>query len=540
TLGWEALARAYPRVLTAALRVPVAVVLGAGVLLWAAMREVPALGVELLPEIHQGEFTAHVKLDVRNPLERTDAVMRELDAAVRRIPGIATTALAVGVEKETLTREIEGPHTARLTLRMAADWPGPEGPIERTAAREEEIAQRVRRTLADHPAVQSVEITRPTPFALEAPIAVEVRGYDLALLREIGEEVRQRLEPLDMLADLRSTVRPGHLEALIHFDREKVLELGLDLGQVTTLVRDQVEGNVSTRFHEGDERIDIRVIGDELVLSNLEALLDVPVNPTGAAPVSLRTIASVEIVQGPAEIRRIGNDRAVVISATGRGLDLGGVARHIEGALASMVVPDDVKVELGGQKREMDEAQRSLFEALALAVFLVYVVLATQFESLLQPFLILLTVPLAGVGVIFGLRWLDIPLSVVVLIGAIMLAGIVVNNAIVLIDRINQKRAQGLGPHAAILEAARARLRPIMMTTATTVLGLLPMTGWLEAVPFVGSLGAGEGAEIRAPMAITVIVGLTSSTVLTLVVIPAAYLLLVRRRARIRPAEVPA
>ena len=552
---WEAQERLYPRVLRVVLRVPGLVVLAALALLWFAVREVPALGVELLPEIHQGEFTAHVKLDVRNPLARTDAVMSALDAEIRRIPGIETTALNVGVEKETLTREIEGSHTARLTVRIAEQWPAPsdvgaapagegEAPpatmIVRTPEHEEQIAERVRRTLSDHPEVQSVEITRPTPFALEAPIAVEVRGYDLESLRMVGEEVKRRLDKLDTLADVRSTVRPGHLEALVHFDREKVLELGLDLGQVVSLVRDQVEGNVSTRYHEGDERIDIRVIGDEVVLSNLQAVLELPVNPTGESQIPLRAIATVDIVQGPAEIRRIRNDRAVVISATGRGLDLGGVAKSIDAALASMVIPDDVHVELGGQKREMDEAQSNLFWALILAIFLVYVVMASQFESLLQPFIILLTVPLAGVGVILGLRLLDIPLSIVVFIGAIMLAGIVVNNAIVLVDRINQKRAQGLAPRAAILEAARARLRPIMMTTATTVLGLLPLTGWLAAIPVIGSLGAGEGAEIRAPMAITVIVGLITSTVLTLVIIPAVYYIFERHHETASSAEAPA
>jgi multidrug efflux pump subunit AcrB len=176
--------------------------------------------------------------------------------------------------------------------------------------------------------------------------------------------------------------------------------------------------------------------------------------------------------------------------------------------------------------------------ALFLAIFLVYVVMASQFESLIQPFVILLTVPLAAIGVVLVLDLLDVSLSVVVFIGLIMLAGIVVNNAIVLVDRINQKRAQGLAVDDAVLEAGRARLRPILMTTATTVLGLLPLTGWLEGVPVVGQLGAGEGAEMRAPMAITVIAGLLVSTLLTLVVIPTVYAI-VCRRGEARAAVLP-
>jgi multidrug efflux pump subunit AcrB len=197
-----------------------------------------------------------------------------------------------------------------------------------------------------------------------------------------------------------------------------------------------------------------------------------------------------------------------------------------------MDLPDEVTVELGGQKREMDEAQESMRFALFLAVFLVYVVMASQFESLLQPLVILLTVPLAGVGVVFALDLLDIRLSVVVFIGLIMLAGIVVNNAIVLVDRINQMRGRGLSIEDAVLEAGRARLRPILMTTATTALGLLPLTGWLASIPVVGALGSGEGAELRAPMAVAVIAGLVFSTVLTLVVIPTAYTVLARIGSR--------
>jgi HAE1 family hydrophobic/amphiphilic exporter-1 len=166
--------------------------------------------------------------------------------------------------------------------------------------------------------------------------------------------------------------------------------------------------------------------------------------------------------------------------------------------------------------------------ALVLALFLVYVVMACQFESLVQPLVILVTVPLALIGVVFALDLLGLPLSVVVFIGLILLAGIVVNNAIVLVDRINQERHAGKELHVAIVEAARARLRPILMTTGTTVIGLLPLTGWLEGLPLFAALGSGEGAEIRAPMAITVIAGLTTSTLLTLVVIPVVYAIVQR------------
>jgi HAE1 family hydrophobic/amphiphilic exporter-1 len=318
----------------------------------------------------------------------------------------------------------------------------------------------------------------------------------------------------------------------VSFDREKTLQYGLDLDQVSRLVRDQVLGNVSTRFDEGDEKIDVRVQGDEVLLANLDQVLDLVVNPGGATPVELRSVATIDRVQGPAEIRRMGNTRAILVTASGGGLDLGGINREIESRLASMTPPQDVTVQLGGQKRELDEAQSSLRFALLLALFLVYVVMACQFESLVQPLIVLVTVPLAMVGVVFTLEALSVPISVTVFLGAILLSGIVVNNAIVLIDRVNQQRAKGMALAESLVEAGATRLRPIMMTTATSVIGLLPLTGWLEGIPFLASLSGGEGAEIRAPMAITVIAGMSVSTVLTLIVIPAAYYLVYRRAER--------
>jgi HAE1 family hydrophobic/amphiphilic exporter-1 len=502
-------------VLAGALAAPGTVTLVSAVLFAWSLSATRGLGVELIPEIRQGEFTAHVALPIGTPLERTDAVLRELDARVREVPGVAMTALTVGVEKDTLTREVEGKHTARLTVRLE---PAPE-----VRRREEEILASVREVLARSPDVASIDIQRPTPFAIDAPITVEVLGHDLDSLQDVGADVYERLSAMEGLADVRTSVRVGFPELRVTFDRDKTLQYGLDLTAVSNLVRDQVLGNVSTRFTDGEEKIDVRVLGDEAELGRLERVMHLVVNPSSTTPVELRSIAELEPVQGPAEIRRIGNTRAVVVTASPTGADLGGLAQRIERELASLELPDDVTVELGGQKREMDAAQSSMQGALLLALFLVYVVMACQFESLLQPLVILLSMPLAVIGVVAALVAFSIPISVIVFIGLILLAGIVVNNAIVLVDRCNQNRAGGMSIRDALLEAGPTRLRPIFMTTGTTVIGLLPMTGWLEGLPWIGALGAGEGAEIRAPMAITVIAGLTMSTLLTLVVIPALY-----------------
>ncbi|MEQ1891592.1 MAG: efflux RND transporter permease subunit [Planctomycetota bacterium] len=525
--AWNLIERIYPRFLELALANPLVVLLASGALFWAALARIPALGVELLPRVHQGEFTAHVRLSEGTPLATTDEAMRELDARVRAEPGVATTALTVGVEKETLTRQVEGSHTARLTVRLDQSV--------RSGKGEDEIEETVRRILAAHPAVRSIEFSRPTPFALESPLAVEVRGYDLVKLQAVAAEVVTALGDVPGLTGVHSSVKPGNLEAKVTFDREKMLELGLDLAAVTTLVRDQLQGNVSTNFHEGDERIGIRVQGDPRLLDSLAAVSALPVNPSAEQPVPLRSVAHIEEVQGPSEIRRIGNTRAVVVTGESTGFDLGGLTERIQRRLAQLSVPEDVTVEIGGQKREMDEALASMRFAFFLAIFLVYVVMACQFESIVQPLIILVTVPLGLVGVVFVLDLLGISLSVVVFLGLILLGGIVVNNAIVLIDRINQMRAAGMEALAAVREAGVSRLRPILMTTVASVFGLLPMTGWLGWVPVIGRLGSGAGAELRAPMAITVIAGLTSATLLTLIVIPSIYAL-IARNARPRSA----
>ncbi len=530
--GFGVLDAIYPRLLKPALQFPVIVIAIGGVLLAFALSRMDELGLELLPEIHQGEFTAFVQGGVGTPIETTDAVLSQLERQISDLEGVAKTALTVGVERDALSRDVEGPHTARLTVRMKEEVRG-KGP-------EEALAEQVRGLLLAHPSVRVVEIRRPTPFALDSPIEVEVRGHNLEALGEVAATIHDELSQVDGLADLRTSLRAGYPEVRVNFDRDKTLEYGLDLASVTGLVRNQVQGTVPTRFTRGDERVDVRVRADEQRLETLEDVLDLVVNPGAENQVPLRAVANVRNVEGPAEIRRIGSSRAVVLEASSSGLDLGGLADRIEQRLFDVVVPDGVTIELGGQKREMAESQRSMLFALALAVFLVYVVMAAQFESLLQPLIILVSVPLSLVGVVLALQMAEMPLSVIVFIGLILLAGIVVNNAIVMVDRINQNRAKGLELIDAVVQAGRVRLRPILMTTTTTALGLLPLTGWLAGIPLIGEMGSGEGAELRAPMAVTVIAGLVSSTLLTLIVIPAVYVAVARIEGWFKRSPAPA
>jgi HAE1 family hydrophobic/amphiphilic exporter-1 len=283
-----------------------------------------------------------------------------------------------------------------------------------------------------------------------------------------------------------------------------------------------VYGEVATEFVQGERKIDIRVQirRDQIqTLADLERLI---VNPGQTPPIMLETVADFEVVSSPSEIHRLDQQRIAKITANLSGRDLSSAVGEIESLIADRVRIDPAyTVEMGGQNREMMLSFSSMRFALLLAIFLVYLVMASQFESFLHPFVILFTIPLSLVGAVVMLFASGKPVSVLVFIGVIMLAGIVVNNAIVLVDYINVLRRGGTEKREAIRRAARIRFRPILMTTATTVLGLVPM-----------ALGLGEGGEIRSPMAITVIGGLVFSTLLTLIVIPVVYSIFERETAR--------
>ena len=284
--------------------------------------------------------------------------------------------------------------------------------------------------------------------------------------------------------------------------------------RIGELLRNKLQGEVATELARRDRKIDIRVRALDRERETLDDLKRMVVSPANyPVPVALGNVAAVRAVDGPAEIRRIDQERVAVISANIQGRDLGSVVADIESRLADMAMPEGFGLSMGGQNEEMVRSFDSMKFAIFLAIFLVYLVMASQFESLLHPFVSMFTIPLGLVGSISALLITGETINVVVLIGLIMLAGIVVNNAIVLIDYVNQlRRESGMKKLEAVLRAGELRLRPILMTTSTTVLGLLPM-----------ALGLGEGAEIRAPMAITVIGGLILSTMLTLIIIPVVY-----------------
>ena len=256
----------------------------------------------------------------------------------------------------------------------------------------------------------------------------------------------------------------------------------------------------------------------EVGTASVADVSDLIVGQRNGVPIFLKSVADVKLAEGPSEIRRVAQKRAAVISGDISRRDMGAVAADVRAAIARQSFPAGVMAGLSGQEEEMGRSFRSLYLALALAIFLVYLVMACEFESLLHPFVVMFTVPLGIIGAVLALVVTGHTVNVVAMIGAVMLAGIVVKNAIVLIDAVNMLRGEGMSREDALVEAGLRRMRPILMTTATTILGLLPM-----------AIGLGEGAELRAPLAVTVIGGLTVATILTLFVIPVIYTLLDRK-----------
>jgi HAE1 family hydrophobic/amphiphilic exporter-1 len=522
-LSWSV--STYPALVLRVTQRPSGVLLMAGLCLAATVMLFRGLPSELLPEVHQGEFTFEVALPVGTPLEITDEVLSPVaDAILAEREHIEALIVTLGFDPTTSQRSDEGEHSARFKVILDSADP----------ATESLVVDRLRRRFVDLPDTNA-RVVRPVLFSFKTPIEVEVHGENLIELRRQAERVRSVMASLPELADVETTQRAGAPEVQIRYDRDQLARYDLNVSQVAARVRDSVKGSEATLYNLGDRRVPVMVRFREADRALVTQVSDFVVNPGADRPIPLSSVAEVDLAEGPAEVRRVDGRRVALVTANVAQGSLGGAVAAVENALNERVEwPADMTFFIAGQNQEWQQSQSSLMLALALSVFLVYVIMAMQFESLVQPFVIMLTIPLAFLGTGLALHALELSLSVVVFLGMIMLAGIVVNNAIVFIDYINTLRGRGMERDEAVVTAGSVRLRPILMTTATTVLGLLPM-----------ALGFGDGAELRAPMAVAVISGLVASTLLTLIIIPAVYVVFDRALDRFRasephPAEEPA
>ncbi len=495
----------YTRLLRGALRRRGLTLAAALFVFLAALAALPRIDTELIPAISEGEFYFEANLSEGTPIEATDRMVRRMEALVDEEGGVERHYSTVGSRLVSggVSFNTQAEHFGQLNIVMK----------DRTDERAEaSFADRLRQRFEAIPDL-TTKHGKPSYFSLKTPVEIILFGESLDLLKNHALDLEREFAQIPGLVDLRSSLEEGSPELQVRFDRPRLASLGLNMRTLSETLHNRIQGVVPTRFKEEDRQVDIRIRNRELDRATVEDVKNLVVSDTEEGAIRLVTIATIDVDRGPAEIHRIQQQRAAVISGNLQDRSLGAVVKEIREVLRRNPPPEGVSVELGGQNEEMQVSFASLRFALALAVFLVYLVMAGTFESLIHPLIVLFSIPLALVGVILGLLVTGTEISVIVFIGTVMLVGIVVNNAIVLIVKVNQLRSDGLAKEDAVIRACRVRLRPIVMTTLTTVLGLLPM-----------ALAVGEGAELRSPLAITVSFGLVFSTFLTLIVIPAVYL----------------
>jgi HAE1 family hydrophobic/amphiphilic exporter-1 len=358
--------------------------------------------------------------------------------------------------------------------------------------------------------VQQQTALQTTLGTSSAPLVIEIKGEELEILALLAENVQEQLSGIPELSNIEMGFQEGRPEINLEIDRTVAAQFSLTANEIGSQLKNLLSGQDLGEMEDSGEFININLSTPKVTLNTLE---DVMFESSTGGRVRLDEVARIVRTTSPREIVRNNQIRVAEIQANiSGGIPFNRIAEKVEAAVRSIPMPEDYSFSITGEEKLRRESFGNLKFALLLAIILVYMVMASQFESLIHPFVILLTIPLAGVGAVLLLWILQMPFNIMSMIGVIILAGIAVNDSIILVDRINQNRRTGMDIPSAIIDAGQTRIRPILITSVTTILALLPLT-----------FGIGEGASLRAPMALAVIGGLVTSTGLTLVVIPAVY-----------------
>jgi len=505
----------YSRLLTWALGHKVGVVIGT-LLVFAATYPIYQYRVdsELFPASDEGEFGISVRLPVGTRVEETLKVIDQIqDIVIREVPELRSVFGRAGGGRgrsAIFGGRFSGPHTGNVRVRLV-----PHAERKRSSF---QIMDHLRPKLAHFPGARVTMspgglVSRIIALGAEEPLDIEIQGYDLKIGSEKAAEIAELLRDLSGLTDIQISREEGVPEFKVQMDHQRIAALGLNPSDVANAVKTAVDGTEASVYIDpvtGKEH-KVRVRFREQDRQEVEQLNRVFVKANGKT-VPLNNVAQLVPSSSPTQIERKYQQRIIHVTANVSGRALGSVAREVEDVLSQVEVPKDFNVRLSGAREEQEQAFRNLTLALVLAVALLYMVLASQYGSLLHPFVIMFSVPLGLIGVVWVLYATGTTLSIISFIGIIMMVGIVVSNSILLVEFTNQLRESGIALYEAVALAGKTRLRPIMMTSFTTILGLLPL-----------ALGIGEGAEANAPLAITVIGGLTVSTFMTLVFVPTLY-----------------
>ncbi|MEZ4601029.1 MAG: efflux RND transporter permease subunit [Syntrophotaleaceae bacterium] len=477
-------------------------------LLAVSLLLLPGIGTEFLPPSDEGEVRITGEMETGTRLDLVDQQTRRLEQIVT--PEVPETISYVA---SAVTSGMSNSGAAEGHLNIALM------PATRRTRSNEQIAQELRRLLEGRVPGMTVRVRAPQgQFLLdrllggEEAVTIEIRGFDFATLDTLAARVEQSILDVPGVTDLSASKKAGTPQQEIRVNRDKIADVGLSVRDVTRALETAVAGSRAGEFRaEGNSyRIFVQLADAEK--RSIEEILDLTLTTADGEQVALRNLVTSDMSRGPTFIERKDQQRLLAIQANVAGRDLGSVAQDIQERLELIPRPVGYDLTIAGKFEEQQEAFRELIISLLLALLLVYMVLACQYESLRNPLVVMLSVPVAAVGVLLILFLTGTTLNLQSYIGCIMLGGIVVNNAILLVDQAGQLSRQGMSVNHAVAEAGRRRLRPILMTSLTTILALMPL-----------ALGIGEGADAQAPLARAVVGGLTGSTLITLVLIPAVY-----------------
>jgi len=476
-----------------------------------------------LPDMDDGRISLSITTDPGTTLNEMDDTVRLLEQLLELQPEVDHVFSTVGgfifgrTERESPSRSTLNVQLVPVSQRgiSSGEWIKD---MEKTIAEKQLAGVRVRMRTRG---IRGIRTSRG-----DDDISIRIQGPDLEGLEELADDIVLRLKQVEGLRNVLHSAEEVHHEIAIDIDRERASILGLDVEDVGNAMRIALEGEVVTDFIDNDRSYDVRLRLPPLTASDpqdLESVLLFPASNDRKA-VYLGDVARINLIETPAEILRDNQQRFIEVSASiDESATLGGQLAAIDGKLQDLVLPDGYTLYDGGARQTLQKGRALGGTLLALALFLVFVVMAIQYESLRNPFIILLSVPFAVIGVSIGIQLTELPLSMPIWLGMIMLAGIVVNNAIVLVEYIEIVRERTSNIRAAILEAARLRLRPILMTTLTTAVGMLPL-----------AIGIGEGAEMLRPLAVTIVAGLSFSMLVSLILVPVMYELTHMREWRAR------
>jgi HAE1 family hydrophobic/amphiphilic exporter-1 len=489
-------------------------VISAVLLFAASLLILPLIGTEFLPPSDEGEVRINGKMEIGTRLDLVDRQTQIMEQIVQpAVPEAVASVVSIGASGWRLGAGSEG--SIRISLL----------PTTQRERSNTEIAKDLRRRLDGQIPGMEVRVRAPQgQFILERilgsdeGLTVEIRGFELATLDKLAHQAAELIRLVDGVTDIQTSLEAGAPQQDLNINREKVADLGLTVRDVTQLLQTAVAGSIAGEYRAGGNSYRILLQLKDAEKRSVEEIMNLLLTSASGDKVALRNVVSAEPSRGPVLIDRKDQQRRVTVRVNVTDRDLGSVAREIQSLMNGIARPVGYDLAVTGDFEEQQKAFKELVISLILALALVYMVLACQYESFLNPLVVMFSVPFAAIGVLVTLFLTATTLNVQSYIGCIMLGGIVVNNAILLVDQTSRLVRKGLPTHEALLESGRRRLRPILMTTLTTILGLLPL-----------ALGIGEGSEAQAPLARAVVGGLIGSTLITLVLIPVIYSLFYHR-----------